>query len=190
MKTAAKIIVSIVLVAVIVLGVLFVRKYTNGFTGEFKTFYVQVNDKDVLSNNETVDVFFNLKTKVNVRYTFDKDMTGYSVKVVPNVEEDFTFIKDGRGTKWSEIDDLTKAVTVTKGDTYFNVTFTTDLQGMLQTLYPTAEFTDVPVALDSGKAYVTLIVYSADKKQSVEINVRFSNIGITKINIDKDGIIF
>ena len=78
MKTAAKIIVSIVLVAVIVLGVLFVRKYTNGFTGEFKTFYVQVNDKDVLSNNETVDVFFNLKTKVNVRYTFDKDMTGYT----------------------------------------------------------------------------------------------------------------
>ena len=190
MKTAAKIIVSLLIAAVLVVGILFVQKYTNGFTSGFKTFYVQYGGKDILTNNQTVTMFYNVKSRIDVRYTLDKDMTGYSVKVVPNVDEDFTFKKDGRGMKWSEITDLTNIVDVTKGEDYFYVTIPSDLAGLLQTLYPSATLEYVPVAVDSEKAYLTLIVYSANGEQSVEMDVRLSNIGTTKINIDKDGIVF
>ena len=187
MKTTAKIIVSLLIVAVLVFGILFVQKYTNGFTSGFKTFYVQYGDKDILTNSETIKLHFQTKTRIDVRYTLDKNMTGYSVKVVPNVDEDFTFKKDGRALKYSEITDLTKTVDVTKGERYFYVTVNTDLQGILQALYPDAELEDVPVALDNEKAYLTLIVYSANGEQYVEMDVKLATLSV---GIDKEGIVF
>ena len=187
MKTTAKIIVSILIAAVLLVGVLFVQKYTNGFTSGFKTFYVQYAGKDILTNNQTVNMFCNVKSRFDVRYTLDKDMTGYSVKVVPNVDEDFTFKKDGRGTKWSATKDLTKTVDVTKGEDYFYVTIAKDLAGLLQALYPESTLGDVPVAVDSEKAYLTIIVYSANGEQFVEMDVKLATL---RVGIDKEGIVF
>lgn len=41
--------VGIMLVAIILVGV--VARFTNGFTDDFKTFYVKVEDKEIMSNS-------------------------------------------------------------------------------------------------------------------------------------------
>ena len=42
--------VGIVLVVIIIVGV--AARFTNGFTDDFKTFYVKVEDKEIMSNSD------------------------------------------------------------------------------------------------------------------------------------------
>lgn len=71
----------ILLVIVAVIGVF--AYFTNGFTSDFKTFYVSVNGKDVMASGNGYVVTPSEPLKVDVKYTFafNKNETkGYSVK--------------------------------------------------------------------------------------------------------------
>lgn len=89
--------IAILLVIVAVIGVF--AYFTNGFTSDFKTFYVSVNGKDVMTSQNGYVVTPSEPLKVDVKYTFafNKNETkGYSVKIVPNkTDEDFDFSVDG-----------------------------------------------------------------------------------------------
>ena len=84
---AAKIISYIVLVLVFVAVCGFLVYYTGGFTSDFKTFYINVDGRDILTSADGYKLSADTPLTVNVKYTFgalNKDITGYSVKVVPN----------------------------------------------------------------------------------------------------------
>lgn len=88
----------IVLVLVAVCGLL--AYFTNGFTSDFKTFYVECAGEQVLSTSEGFEMAKDEPMTVDVKYTFgavNKEISGYSVKVVPNAIQgkDFDFTLDG-----------------------------------------------------------------------------------------------
>ena len=89
--------IAILLVIVAAIGVF--SYFTNGFTTDFKTFYVSVNGKDVMTSQNGYVVTPSEPLKVDVKYTFafNKNETkGYSVKIVPNkTDEDFDSSVDG-----------------------------------------------------------------------------------------------
>jgi len=111
-KTVGKII-AYVLVLLVVVGVIgVIVRFTGGFTSDFKTFYVTVDGKDVLTTASGYKLTTTQPLTVDVKYTFGSaggDASGYSVKIVPNVieNEDFDFTLNGDVYSYQAETDLT-----------------------------------------------------------------------------------
>lgn len=109
---AAKIIAYILLVLVFVAVCGFIVYYTGGFTSDFKTFYVKIDGKDILTSADGYTLSADKSLRVEIKYTFgalNKNVSGYSVKVVPNAIEgkDFDFTVDGQTHSYQAETDLT-----------------------------------------------------------------------------------
>ena len=68
--TAIKIISIVLIILLIGTAIGVIAYFTNGFTGEFKTFYVTVNGKDVLSSATGYMMSESEPLTVDVKYTF------------------------------------------------------------------------------------------------------------------------
>ena len=80
--------VGIVLVLIIIVGV--VARFTNGFTDDFKTFYVKVEDKEIMSGSGGYEITRAKPMQAEVKYTFSfatDENKGYNVKIVPNAAD-------------------------------------------------------------------------------------------------------
>ena len=86
--------IAIVLAVITVIGV--VAHFTNGFTSDFKTFYVTVDGKDVMTSAGGYRVTTSKPLEVDVKYTFgalnNKVDKGYSLKIIPNNIPDKDFM--------------------------------------------------------------------------------------------------
>ena len=72
----------IIMLVIAVIGGLYY--FTNGLTTDFKAFYLRINDKDVLTNNEVVFLRSDKPLKVETKYVlgfFNKDLTGYTYEI-------------------------------------------------------------------------------------------------------------
>ena len=79
--------VGIVLVVIIIVGV--VARFTNGFTDDFKTFYLKVEDEEIMSGSGGYEITRAKPMQVEVKYTFSfatDENKGYNVKIVPNAD--------------------------------------------------------------------------------------------------------
>ena len=134
----------ILLVIVAVIGVF--AYFTNGFTTDFKTFYVSVNGKDVMTSGDGYVVTPSEPLKVDVKYTFafNKNETkGFSVKIVPNkTDEDFDFSVDGETRFFGDEKDLTNGFVIEKQEKSFTIVPKggTPLE-ILKAVYPESEVT-------------------------------------------------
>ena len=113
---AAKIIAYILLVLIFVAVCGFIVYYTGGFTSDFKTFYIKIDGKDILTSADGYTLSADQPLRVEVKYTFgalNKNVSGYSVKVVPNAIEgkDFDFTVGGQTHSYQAETDLTAALT-------------------------------------------------------------------------------
>lgn len=188
-KTVGKII-AYVLVLLVVVGV--IVRFTGGFTSDFKTFYVSVDGKDVLTTAGGYEVTNEKPLTVDVKYTFGSaggDVSGYSVKVVPNVieNEDFDFTLNGDVYSFQAETDLTAGFEIERGETSFTLTPKGGLTEILQAVYPSYEVGDCRDK--SYKDMYALIVTSYNGKASVKLcfSVLEKVMGIT---LDKDIIVF
>ena len=97
-------ILSYALLGLLVVGVIgFVAYFTNGFKSDFKTFYINVDGKDVMESDGGYKVSKSKPLEVKVKYIFSvgsSQKKEYSVKVAPNAIDgsDFTF-SDGKEEK-------------------------------------------------------------------------------------------
>lgn len=191
-KTAGKII-AYILVLLAVVGVIgVIVRFTGGFTSDFKTFYVSVNGKDVLTNAGGFETSVNEPLTVDVKYTFGSaggDASGYSVKVVPNAVEnkDFDFTLNGDAYSYQAETDLTAGFEIERGETSFTITPKGGLTEILQAVYPNYEVSDC-----SDKGYTdmyALIVTSYNGKASVKLCFSVSE-KVSGITLDKDTIVF
>ena len=78
------------------------------------------------------------------RYTFgavNKDISGYTLKIVPNVshDNDFDFTVDGEIYSFGAEEDLTKGFDITQNENDFVVSGNYTMQSILQRLYPDKE---------------------------------------------------
>ena len=193
MKNTAKVtdtvikVISYTLVVLVIAGIIGVVAYfTGGFTSGFKTFYLSIDGKDVLTSASGYSVDSENPLLVDVKYVFDfagEEKTGYSVKVVPNTGEveDFEFTVDGQKQSFKAQKDLTAGFHIEYGEDSFILTPIGNLDEIIQAVYPTAEIggCDIPgydnmcaliVTAYDGSASVTVYFCCHDKATGVELD--------------------
>ena len=181
----------ILLVIVAVIGVF--AHFTNGFTSDFKTFYVSVDGKDVMISGNGYVISENEPLSVDVKYTFgsfNKNETkDYSVKIIPNKIEnsDFTYTVDGESKSFQLETDLTAAFEIDKGEKSFTVKPKgKSLIEVLTAFYGT-EVTDC-----ENKGYTdmfTIIVTSYNGEASVKLNFTIAG-KVIGVVLDREVIVF
>ncbi len=184
--------VGIVLVAIILVGV--AARFTNGFTDDFKTFYVKVEDKEIMSNSGGYEITSAQPMQAEVKYTFSfatDENKGYNVKIVPNAADkskDFSFTVNGENRQFQAETDLTDGFEIEKSESSFKVTPKGEnLTGVLQAIYP-----GLDTALIEEKAYndmFALVVSSYNEKSSVTIYFTLSS-KVAGVRLDKEAIVF
>lgn len=181
----------ILLVIVAVIGVF--AHFTNGFTSDFKTFYVSVDGKDVMISGSGYAISENEPLSVDVKYTFGafnkNDTKDYSVKIVPNKIEnsDFTYTVDGESKSFQSETDLTAAFEIEKGEK----SFTVKPKGKSLTEVLTA-FYDTEVTDCENKGYTdmfTLIITSYNGEASVKLNFTIAG-KVVGVVLDREVIVF
>ncbi len=189
---AAKIIAYTILVLLFIAVCVGIAYFTGGFTSDFKTFYVSVDGKNVLSSADGYELTEETPMTVDVKYTFgafNKEISGYSVKVVPNAIEgkDFDFAMDGQMHSFQAEKDLTKGFDIERGENSFTLTPKGGINKILQAVYPDSEIEDC-----LNKAYenmYALVVTSYNGEASVKIC--FSVVSpLYEITLDKEVITF
>lgn len=191
-KTKIGQVVSYIVILLVIVAVIGVFAYfTNGFTSDFKTFYVSVNGKDVMTSGSGYVITPQEPLSVDVKYTFAFNQTetkGYSVKIVPNkTDEDFDFSVDGETHYFGDEKDLSNGFIIDKQEKSFTVTpkGSTPLE-ILEAIYPESE-----VSCES-KGYndmFTLIITSYNGESSVKLNFALER-RVTGITFDKEVILF
>ncbi|MCM1043557.1 MAG: hypothetical protein NC350_05060 [Corallococcus sp.] len=179
---AKKIVISVlvlILLAAIAFGIWFCYVFTNGFTTDFKTFYLQV---DTVNGIVTADRDVPLtKTRIDV-----KALTGSSkfTYYAENCGDDFEFTVDGEKHTYLT-EDFTEQLNVTsdeKGITVDCKRFTT--LELLQTKYKgcNVEITE------NVKARIKLTVVSEDGSRAISLTFVTKDMG--SITLVPDGIVF
>lgn len=184
--------VGALLVLIVLVGV--VARFTNGFTDDFKTFYLKVEDKEIMSGSGGYEITQSKPMQVEVKYTFSfatDENKGYNVKIVPNTEDknrDFSFKVNGESKSFQSLQDLTDGFEIEKSETSFKVTPKGEnLTGVLQAIYPGLDTAHI-----EEKAYndmFMLVVSSYNEKSSVTIYFTLSS-KVTGIRLDKEAIVF
>lgn len=194
-KTVAKII-AYVLVALVLAGIVgLIYKFTNGFNEDFKTFYVEYKDKQILTAESKLILEKPQTHTFTVKYTFDNDKSepkDYKVKIVPNVARDFDYTVNDEKYLFSKTGDLTAAFGLKKGKTQFSLTFDEDfdLQKALQSLNG-GNNVNVPDDAETNNPYpFRLTVSSYNEKVIYHIDLKIVNAVITDITLNPSEIIF
>lgn len=183
--------IAIVLAVITVIGV--VAHFTNGFTSDFKTFYVTVDGKDVMTSAGGYRVTTSKPLEVDVKYTFgalnNKVDKGYSLKIIPNniPDKDFTYTVDGEMKYFQSETDLSDGFEIDKGEKSFKIKPKGEtIVEVLSAVYG-KEVTDC-----ENKGYTdmfTIIVTSYNGEASVKLDFSLA-IRVAGITLDKEAILF
>ena len=183
--------IAIVLAMITVIGV--VAHFTNGFTSDFKTFYVTVDGKDVMTSAGGYRVTTSKPLEVEVKYTFgalnNEVDKGYSLKIIPNniPDKDFTYTVDGEMKCFQSETDLSDGFEIDKGVKSFTIKPKGEtISEVLSAVYGKS-VTDC-----ESKGYTdmfTVIVTSYNSEASVKLNFSLA-IRVAGITLDKEAILF
>ena len=184
-----KIIAYVLVVLALVSAIGFIAYFTGGFTSGFKTFYVEVDGKQVLTNASGYSIPEGESMTVDVKYTMSEEASGYSVKVVPNklAGKDFDFTLDGEVYSYQAEKDLTKGFDIEYGDTSFTIKPKGTITDILRAVYPGSAVADCrDFAYDN---MFTLVITSFDGESSVSLNFSVTE-DATGVTITPDHIYF
>ena len=193
-QLAAKII-GIILVLLLVAGlVAVIYKFTNGFNEDFKTFYVEHEGMQILSENSEMTFTKGKTHRFDVKYTFDTQQSetrDYSVEIVPNAEQDFEYTVDGETYLYSQAGDLSSAFSLKKQKSYFEITLREDMtvQSVLETVHPGQQVKVPGTAADENPFPYALIVGSYNGNVSYRIAFDLGA-DVTGITLDPPSIVF
>ena len=155
-----KLISWVLIILLLAAGIGAIAYFTGGFTGEFKTFYISVDDRDILTSASDYKVSISEPLSVNVKYTFAEDgANGYSVKVVPNTLDgkDFDFIVDGEPYSYQAESDLTAGFDIELKESSFVLKPKGTLNEVMAAVYPNSEIEDL-----TGKGYENMFLLVVD----------------------------
>ena len=188
--------ITFVLIAALGLGAFsFLSQFTNNFTSDFKTFYVQKDGVLYTDNTDDFEILFREETKFTVGYSLDfanKKQLGYHVKVVPNVSEatKFTFQAGENEYSYEKAPDLTSAFAIEKHDNYFTLKAEKEMDEMLSSVYLNEEVTNVPQVINSDIDYFTLVIMSEDKSTEIRFDFHLSYYKIDSIALEVESYVF
>ena len=184
-------IISAVLIVLCIVGIVgFVAYFTNGFTGDFKTFYVNIDGENVMGEKSNVLMNPNEPMKVDVKYALgftSKDIKGYKVKLAPI--SDFDFMVDGETYSFAAVEDLEKGFDIVYEDEYFTITPKGNMQDILQAIYAEHEVVVDPKVIPDEDLF-SITVYDKDETASVVLNCAINVFTVVGITLDKEEIVF
>lgn len=184
-------IISAVLIVLCIVGIVgFVAYFTNGFTGDFKTFYVNIDGENVMGEKSNVLLNPNEPMKVDVKYALgftSKDIKGYKVKLAPI--SDFDFMVDGEVYSFAAVEDLEKGFTIVYEDEFFTITPKGNMQDVLQAIYPEQEVMVDPMFIPDEDLF-SITVWDKDETISVVLNCSINVFTVIGITLDKEEIVF
>lgn len=195
-STVGKVITYILLILAVAGIVGFFAFFTNGFTEEFKSFYIEQDGKPVLNTNTSTNMDFGKTYSFNVKYVFD-DLTdsenkGYFVKIVPNTntDTDFLFTADGDEIAFSSIKELTSAFTINRQTDSFTVTIPDkfSMADVLGKVYKDCEII-LPEDFDESAYWYRLEVSSYNGEITYNISFRLGA-DVQSVELDYSQIIF
>ena len=180
----------ILVVLLLIAGIGAIAYFTGGFTGEFKTFYLNVGDRDILTSATGFQVSIDEPLTVNVKYTFAEDgVNGYSVKVVPNALQgkDFDFTIDGIPYSFQAESDLTAGFEIEENESSFTLKPKGTLNEVMAAVYPNSEIEDL-----TGKGYENMFLLVVDSYNGAStVTLAFSVVeGVSGIEITPGQIYF
>ena len=183
--------IAIVLAVITVIGV--VAHFTNGFTSDFKTFYVTVDGKDVMTSAGGYRVTTSKPLEVDVKYTFgalnNKVDKGYSLKIIPNniPDKDFTYTVDGEMKYFQSETDLSDGFEIDKGEKSFRIKPKGEtIAEVLSAVY------EKSITNCENKGYTdmfTIIITSFNGESSVKLDFSLA-VRVTDITLDREAILF
>ena len=179
-----KIISWVLIVLTLVAGIGAIAYFTGGFTGEFKTFYVTVDEKDILTSASGYQISAAKPMTVDVKYTFaDEGVSGYSVKVIPNALQgkDFDFTVNGEPYSFQAESDLTAGFDIEYNENSFTITPKGTLNEVMAAVYPNSEVGNISefgydnmfllvVESYNGESAVTIAFSVTESVSGVELN--------------------
>lgn len=177
-----------------VFGLLFT--FTNGFKEDFKTFYVSYNGQDIFATESKLDLARDQEHRFDVTYTFEfldegeEVNTDYSVKIVPNADQDFTFTVDGENVKYSSVGELTSVFNLQKYDMYFTLSLDggMSLEKVLEAVY--GKDVTAPEEGEYPDPYLyTLVVTSYDGSVTYYIDMNFGEATLG-VKLDPNEVVF
>lgn len=158
---------------VFVVGFLFL--FTNNFTTDIKTFYLKIDDTQVITDFIDYEFVKDKEYKISIVEPITQGSI-YNISVVPNSSDSkciFSFQADNVLKDYTYISSLTDGFNIQLFDNYFIFSATKDLNEVLQLKYPDKELTGVPeTAIDTGIRYFTLLVEKKDSNQCIKINFK------------------
>lgn len=193
-KTVA-IVTAVILLFALLLGMILSLTRSDD-EGSTSTLYVKYNEEKIESGSELA-IAIGERVRFDVGYDLDfiSGQNGYHVKVIPRITEEteFSYTVDGTEKKFSELPALTNTFNVVAEEGTFTLRADRDLPKIIASLYSSIYTVEgVPSALNTGKAYFTLVVLSADQKESVEVHLKL--IGrepeVTGITVSPGEIVF
>lgn len=180
-----KIIAYVLLVLALVAAIGFIAYFTGGFTSGFKTFYVEIDGEQIMTNASGYKMTAAEPLTVDIKYTMTDEANGYSVKVVPNQlsGKDFDFKLDEDVYSYQAEKDLTAGFDIDYSDTSFTIKPKGGLTEILQAIYPNNTVADC-----KDHAYenmFTLVITSYDGESSVTVNFSVTE-DISGVELDKE----
>lgn len=170
-----KLIVGIVLLFGIVAAIGCIAFFTNNFTEDFSTFYVEVNGEKIASSAGGYIVGGEENFVVNVKDANpNKQDKGYMVSVIPKAGVDFEFTVDDETKLFADENDLTNAFEIIKDGNNLMLNPKGNLEYILQKQYPDKTIRYDANSINSEEDLFSLIIKNYDEA-TVTINFRIPN---------------
>lgn len=184
-----KVIVCIVLLMGVVAAIGCIAFFTNNFTEDFSTFYVEVNGEKVASSAGGYIVGGEENIVINVKDANpNKQNKGYIVSVIPKAGIDFEFTVDDETKSFADEQDLTNAFEITKDGNTVTLNAKGNLEYILKAQYPDKTISYDVNAINCEEDLFSLIIKNYDEA-TVTINFRVPN-AVYGVTIDAEEIIF
>lgn len=182
----------LLIVFILVGGIGAIIYFTSGFTTDFTTFYVVIDNENVLTNKGGYVVSTDNPLEVQVKYTLgfaNDNLSGYSFDLCAKSDVRFDYYVDDYPYYFNGSFDWNKCFNIIYNESSFTITPKgNSLEALLQCLYPGQKIfvSDEELSKISGDLF-SLTIYSYNKESSITIDFSFA---LQEILLDKTEIVF
>lgn len=183
-KLLLKVIVLLLVIVFLVSAFMLVRKLSNNFTDDVKTFYIVIDGETITDNKTNISL---LGKKIEV-HSLGADRT-FTYKIVPKASKNFKFMANGVEHAFTDKSDYTSGFGIETKNNSLEIG-TIGLLDVLNNVYKAT--IELPY-LNTQACYFTLIVGNADGSKSINLDFFVEVVNITPadgIQLDITEILF
>lgn len=155
-------------------------KYSNGFNEDFKTFYLEHDNKTISAEENKMTFDVGSKQQFDCKYLIAPEENAFYVSISSDITKDnsFDFSVDGNSYSFNDGIDLSKYFNLQKSNSNFTLQIPEDfsIENLLSSLYSDAEEIVIQNDVDYSKYYFRIKVsnYNESVNYYIYFNVAFT----------------